>query len=264
MRWTHLGLTLAAAVVVALCFAPASPAADDYYRQSIKNTSGETANDLHIVFTNDVAEHEVKVRPATQPPGHDGDGAVPSSNHRAADFAPPDTFGTVGAGGVAYLDYGYYGYAPYVDDAESYFTKDNQRLPGFERTGLPMAITQEQFDKPTATITNSLIVAQQYYVTLYRDNALPNLMIDTYFIPTGIQVPGTPTTFVLEPGQSRSLEFGVPLPDRYLLALCEGWPVGAPGNSYLLYSAATVVPEPAALSLLALGGLGALLRRKRR
>ncbi len=264
MQWTRLGLVLTVAVMAALCLTSASPAADNYYRQSIKNTSGETANDLHIVFSNDVAQHEVQVRPATQPPGHDGDGAVPSGNPRVADFAPPDTFGSVGAnGGVAYLDYGYYGYDPYVDETESYFTKDNQRLPGFERMGLPMAITQEQYNTPTATVTNPQGTAQQYYVWLYQDNDPSNLKINTWFNPTGSLVPGVPGSFVLEPGQSMELSFGDPLPGTYLLALCEAHPVGSPDDTYLLYSASTVVPEPATLALVALAALGMLHRRRK-
>lgn len=39
----------------------------------------------------------------------------------------------------------------------------------------------------------------------------------------------------------------------------DAWPVGRDGNR-----AAAVLPEPARLSLLALGGLAALIRRRRR
>jgi len=254
-------LILATLAILSLPVAQAA-AADSYLRQTIQNNSPDPANDLHIEFSNDVAQHEVKVRPKDQPPGHDGDGAVPTTNHRAADFAPPDTFGTVAAGGIAYLDYGYYSYTPYVDDANSYFTKDGSRLPNFGRNGLPMTITQDQFDKASATITNVEGTPRQYFIQLWKDNALANLTIDKYFQPTGILVTGVPTGFILNPGEWMDLEFGPTLPGTYLLAIGEAMPIGSMGSS-LLYAASQTVPEPATLALVALGGLGGLLRRRR-
>jgi hypothetical protein len=256
-------LTVFAAATLCAAFLCASPAfaADNYLRQTITNGSDQPANDLHIVFTEDVAQHEVTVRPSTQPPGHNGDGAVQSGSPRVADFAPPDTFGTVGGGGVAYLDYGYYGYKPYVDETLSYFTFNGTPLLSFVRNGLPMAISQDQFNTPTVTISNGEATSQQYFIQLWKDNDLSNLTIDKYFQPTGTSVPGVPVGFILNPGESLVLDFGPVLPDTYLLALGEAMPVGAAGESYLIY-AASVVPEPATLGLLALGGLAMIRRRK--
>jgi hypothetical protein len=261
---TSRSLTVFVAATLCAAFLCASPAlaADNYLRQTITNGSDQPANDLHIVFTNDVAQHEVTVRPSTQPPGYDGDGAVQSGTPRVADFAAPNTFGTVGGGGVAYLDYGYYGYTPYVDETLSYFTFDGTPLPSFVRNSLPMAITQDQFNTPTATISNVEATPQQYYIQLWKDNNPSNLTIDDYFKPTGTSVPGVPVGFILNHGESLVLNFGPVLPDTYLLALGEAMPVGVPGESYLIYAAA-VVPEPATLSLLALGGAALVARRKK-
>jgi len=164
---------LALTVVLAAALVPASGAraADNYLRQGVTNTSNQAANDLHLEFSNPVAPHESKIRPAARPPGHDGEGSVDeTSGNKVMDFAPPDTFGSVpgkdpadpnSTGGVAYVDYGYYGnYKPLMDDDKSYWTKDGNKIPGaLQRNGLPMSITRQEYEKASAIFYNDSDVA---------------------------------------------------------------------------------------------------------
>lgn len=156
--WRRFALLLG--LVAVLAWTVPAPA-DSYLRQTIANNSGQTANDLHLEFTNDI--NGAKLRPKDQPPGHDGDGTVPGApDNDQADWAPPDTFGTVAPGGIAYVDYAYSGYKPYVDEDNSYWTQDGNQLPGFVRRGLPMAIRGSRYDEETVTITNDQATPQRY------------------------------------------------------------------------------------------------------
>lgn len=261
MRASRIVFMLIFAIVWMLL--PASEAVSaEYRRQTIVNGSNKTANDLHIAFNNRV--DETKLRPKAQPPGKDADGSIPAyPNNKHSDWAPPDTFGTIGPGGTAYVDYGYSGYKPMVDSENSYFTDDGVPLPNFKKKGMSFGINVDQFDKRSAYISNDETTPQEYSnVELWKDNSPGNLDIDHYFIPTGVQVLGVPATFVLLPGEVAEFDFGDLALDTYVLLKFEGMPVGGiPEEAYMGYET-SFVPEPITLSLLALGGLS-LIRRRR-
>ncbi|MGB2823577.1 MAG: PEP-CTERM sorting domain-containing protein [Phycisphaerae bacterium] len=220
------------AAVVACVWLWASPAwagvGDSYRRQTLVNDSDSNANDLHIEFTSGV--DQAKLRPKAQPPGHDGDGAVDSaSGSRLVDWPPPDSFGTVGPGGVAYLDYGYSGHKPVADPDKSYWTYDGNALPGYRMQGISMALRWSDFETATATFRNDLETPQQVQnVQLYKNNDPLLQTIDTYFLPSGPPVGGLPTEFLLAPGEERERPFGPVLRGTYLLGMAESSTAGDP------------------------------------
>ena len=239
MNGRKIAVFLTALVAVGMCTWPAS--ADEYRRQTIVNDSNTVANDLHIRFSNDV--DKAKVRPKDQPPGRDADAAIPGTDRRRADWAPPDTFGTVAGGGRAYVDFQWSKYGAFIDEANSFFTDDGAKISGFKLHGGTMIITQFQYDADTK-ITNDKTVPQQYMgVQLWKDNDLASFDIDQYFMPTGVSVPGIPLDFILDPGQEMILPFGPTTPDTYLLVTAEVMTLGVPDDFGLMYAAAAVAPE---------------------
>jgi hypothetical protein len=226
-------LGIAAALICAWLFAGRALAEDMYRRQTIKNGSNSNANDLHIVFDYNVWGSTV--RPKDQPPGHDGDGAGSGEFGMCGhtwDFASPNTFGTVGPGGVAYLDYQHS--CPLgevnIDASQSYFTLDGNALPGFTKQGWPMIISRDAFYQPTSvTVQNNSPVPVTYdNVQFIQDNSLVNWNIDHYFLPTGTAVPGTPLTFTLNPGEQMVLPIGPTTNYTYVLVMMESRPAGDP------------------------------------
>jgi len=219
-------LCIVAALICAWLFAGRAMAEDVYRRQTIKNGSTSNANDLHIEF--DYRANGAKVRPKDQPPGYDGDGACSGAPYgRIIDFAPPSSFGTVGAGGVAYLDYNYPGAVGSVDvdAASSYFTLDGNALPGFTLNGRSMAITRYAYYADTqVTITNSAQAPVTYQnVQLWKDNSLLHWSMDGYFVHSGVPVP-VPSSFVLNHGEQMVLSFGPTAPYTYVLVTMESHP----------------------------------------
>jgi hypothetical protein len=219
-----------AALICAWLFAGQALAEDVYRRQTIINDSNSNANDLHIEF--DYRANGATVRPKDQAAGHDGDGACSGAPYgRIIDFAPPDSFGTVGAGGVAYLDYNYPGAVGSVDvdAASSYFTLDGNALPGFTLNGRSMAITRYTYYADTqVTITNSAQAPVTYQnVQLFKNNLLTNWSMDTYFTPTGDAFPGQPLTFTLNPGEAMVMDIGPTTDYTYVLVMMESRPSGS-------------------------------------
>ncbi len=242
---------MAALMCIGLIAGPAA-AGDQYRRQTIKNGSTSNANDLHIVFDYNVWGSTV--RPKDQPTGHDGDGAGSGEFGmcgRTWDFAPPNTFGTVGPGGVAYLDYQHS--CPLgevnIDASQSYFTLDGNALPGFTKQGWPMIISRNAFEQPTAvTVQNNSPVPVTYQnVQLFRDKPLSNWNIDGYFLPSGVSV-GPPTSFILAPGGQMVLEIGPTANYTYVLVMMESCP-NVPGGMWGVdYLAARSGPASAKLT----------------
>jgi len=220
---------------------------DSYRRQTVVNNSGQAANDLHIEFHYRV--NDAKVRPKDQPPGHDGDGALSGRPWgRVVDFAPPNSFGTVNPGGVAYVDYEQVaGLGTSINAANSYFTYDGNALPGFEKRGLSMAINWTDYDTATVVVRNDLPTPQRCHsIQLWVDNDLANLTIDTYFAPTGPPVGGVPPEIILQPGEEVPFEFGTNAPYTYLLATVASEPESDPlPEPYQSYAAAPAGPAPA-------------------
>jgi hypothetical protein len=243
-------LSIVAALICAWLFAGRAMAEDVYRRQTIKNDSNSNANDLHIEF--DYRANGAKVRPKNQPPGYDGDGACAGAPYgRIIDFAPPSSFGTVGAGGVAYLDYNYPGAVGSVDvdAASSYFTLDGNALPGFTLGGRSMAISRDAYYQDTkVTITNSAQAPVTYQnVRLFKDNSLTNWRMDGYFLPSGEPV-GTPMDFILNPGEQMILPFGPTTSYTYVLVTMESLP-DEPGAEWSVdYLAARSGPASAKLT----------------
>lgn len=250
---TKMVFALAAAMGLIWLVAASAEADDKYRRQTIVNNSDSNANDLHIVFDYNV--WGAKVRPKDQPPGHDGDGTGSGEFGmcgRTWDFAPPNTFGTVGPGGVAYLDYHHS--CPLgpvnIDASQSYFTLDGNALAGFTRQGRQMAISRNAFYEPTAVrITNETAGQLTYQnVQVVKDNSLLNWTIDTYFLPTGVPEAALPTTFTLNPGEEMVLPISSTTPYTYVLVTMESYPTGAPAELALDYLGARSGPPDAILS----------------
>ena len=241
----------AALMCIGLIAGPAE-AGDSYRRQTIVNGSTSNANDLHIVFDYNVWGSTV--RPKDQSTGHDGDGAGSGEFGmcgRTWDFAPPNTFGTVGPGGVAYLDYQHS--CPLgevnIDASQSYFTLDGNALPGFTKQGWPMIISRNAFEQPTSVIVqnNSPVPVTYNNVQLIKDNSLMNWGMDTYFLPTGA-IQDTPSTFTLAPGGQMVLEIGPTANYTYVLVMMESRP-DVPGAMWGLdYLAARSGPPSAKLT----------------
>ncbi len=242
---------VAAALACVWLLAGLAMAEDVYRRQTIVNGSGQTANDLHIEF--DYRADGATVRPKDQPPGHDGDGACSGTPYgRIIDFAPPDSFGTVAPGGVAYLDYHYPSGVGgvNVNADNSYFTLDGNALPGFIKQGRKMAISRSTYYELTdVRITNDSAGPLTYQnVWLFKDNSLLNWNMDGYFLPSGIPVMGLPTTFTLNPGEEMVLPFGPTTPYTYALVTMESFPTGAPAELALDYLGVRSGPPDALLT----------------
>ena len=251
---TKMVFALAAAMGLIWLVAVSAEAGDTYRRQTIVNNSDSNANDLHIVFDYNVWNSTV--RPKDQPPGHDGDGTGSGEFGmcgRTWDFAPPNTFGTVGPGGVAYLDYHHS--CPFgsvnIDASQSYFTLDGTALAGFTKQGRKMAISRNAFYEPTEVrITNETAGQLTYQnVQVVKDNLLLNWDIDTYFLPTGVPVGGSPLPpFMLNPGEQMVLLFGPTTPYTYVLVMMESYPTGAPAELAVDYLGTRSGPPDAILT----------------
>jgi hypothetical protein len=170
---------------------------------------------------------------------------------RTWDFAPPNTFGTVGPGGVAYLDYQHS--CPLggvnIDASQSYFTLDGNALPGFTKQGWPMSISRIAFEQPTSvTIYNNSAVTVTYQnVKLSKDKPLSTWSMDGYFLPSGVPVP-VPSNFTLAPYGEKVLEIGSTTPYTYFLVTMESRP-DVPGAMWGLdYLAARSGPASAKLT----------------
>ena len=238
------GCLVVVSVALVLCpHAGSALARGIYRRQTIVNTSTQPANDLHIQFRPRV--DRATVRPADQAAGHDGDGhcgGAPWGN--VVDFAPPDNFGTVNAGGIAYLDYSYPSGHPAgpttVDANGSYWTKDGAALSGFALQGAAMRISMLDFFAESASVRNDQQTAQDYTVQLWTENSLTQWSLDGYFVPTGGMVGGAPSVFTLQPGEEAQLPFGPTTPYTYVLAMVESRPSGDPtAEPALTYLATT-------------------------
>ena len=229
-------------------------AGGNYRRQTLVNDGNEPANDLHIEFTSGVGG--ANLRPKAQPPGHDGGGAVDSgSGGRVVDWPPPDSFGEVPAGGVAYLDYEFSKYNPVADPDNSYWTYDGNALSGYRMQGISMALRWSDYETATATFRNEQDTPQQVQnVQLWTGNDVSHQTIDEYFLPTGVLVGGLPTDFVLAPREERELAFGPVVAGTYLLAMAESRsaadPAEEPEPSYL----AAPSEPPARLTVNCLNG----------
>lgn len=195
----------AAVVVGGLLLANAS--AQSYHRWVIQNNSDQDANDLHLVFDGKI--EKAKLRPKTQPPGHDGDGAVnPDNANKTADWAPPDGFGTVAPGGIAYVDV-CGGFGSLLNADNSYWTNDGEPLPNFKRRGWRFPITLDAFNQATVKAENNTsqpLHCQNLELWLFND--LENFTIDSYFIPTGTRSFSFPSQVFLNPGQSVTFPIG--------------------------------------------------------
>ena len=235
---------LVAAVFVCLM---AMPAPAGYKRQSLRNDTGQTANDLHIGFTHSVSK--TKLRPQPQPPGQDRNGVpVGGSNNQSYDWAP-NTFGTLAAGGVAYLDFEHSDTWPATavdpDPAKSYWTHDGVNIGAITKLGGGMAITMEDYFAQSAKVTNDTGQAQHYSsLQMFQNNDLLNYNLDAFFLATGSLVPSLPTEFVLLPGESMSLSFGVCLPGTYSLIALQARPEADPLAELTEMFAAAAVPGP--------------------
>ena len=243
---------MAAALMCIGLIAGPTAADDNFRRQTIVNNSTSNANDLHIVFDYNVWGSTV--RPKDQPPGHDGDGAGSGEFGmcgRTWDFAPPNTFGTVGPGGVAYLDYQHS--CPlgdvHIDASQSYFTLDGNALPGFTKQGWPMSISRDAFYQPTSvTVQNNSAVPVTYQnVQLFKDKPLSNWGMDTYFLPSGVFVPA-PSNFTLVPGEQMVMLIGPTTSYTYVLVTMESYPNVPGGMCGLDYLAARSGPPDARLT----------------
>lgn len=228
---TRVIQTLAAVLVCAALLSGVAKASDKYRRQTLVNNSDSNANDLHVKFDYNV--WDAKVRPKDQPPGHDGHGAGSGEGGmcgRTWDFAPPNTFGTVGPGGVVYLDYMHS--CPlgevHVDPSLSYFTLDGNALPGFTRQGWPMSITEDVYDRPTEVrIQNNTGVPRTYEnFQAWTGNSLLHWNIDSFFLPTGVPEAALPTTFALNPGQEMVLPLSLGPDYTYVVAMVDSYPTG--------------------------------------
>ena len=235
-----------------------------YVRQTIVNGSDQAANDLHLLFHEEVVD--ARLKPKEQPPGRDAEGAVRPANKKVVEWAPPK-FGEVAAGGVAYVDYCYFGDpVPLLQLEDCYWTYDGAPLTGFGVRGLPMAIEQKDFYGRldwAAVIENDDTTAHSYHVDLYVGNDLSFYNLTDCFTPTGAWIGSH--QFTLQPSESMVLVFDQPTPTgTYLLALGEGMRVGGDPLQDVYLLAAAAVPEPGALVLVVVGGLGWLVTAAQR
>ncbi len=238
---------------------PRHAGAENYERQTIKNTTGRAVNDLTVFFDNEVTA--AKIRPKAQPPGSTSDGAVRPSK-MGADFAQ-DTFGKIENGGSAYLDYAHGG--QYVNvQATSFWTDNGEVAGGVGRIGSGMFLTLDQFNNNAKLGVQNMSTAPQHYQDLQVQRSIPesHYNFEQFADGTGALVSGLPTSFDLNPGQQLNLDLGPIDYGGYYLATATVWPVGEPGDLYDI-AYATAVPEPGTLSLMGLAGAALLLRRRR-
>jgi hypothetical protein len=138
-----------------------------------------------------------------------------------------------------------------IDASQSYFTLDGNALPGFTKQGWPMSISRNAFYEPTSvTVQNNSPVPVTYdNVRLIKNNSLVNWNIDTYYLPTGVSVVGTPSTFTLNPGEQMVLPIVGPTTNyTYVLVMMESRP-DVPGGMWGLdYLAARSGPPDARLT----------------
>lgn len=261
-RRNLLACVLGLVVVAWVAVPKALGGSDTYRRQTIVNDSNTLANDLHVHF------EQGRVGGARLNPkdaNYIAVGTV-SGDGSYVDFAPPSF--SIAGGGVSYLDYHHSDSNDYVivDGNASYWTYDGNDIGDVKRQGQAWLISEWQYGLTRSTLTNDANAAQQYSgVQLWKDNDLANLNIDDCFIPTGVQVPGIPTEFVLLPGEEIELSFGETTPGTYLLALAEMRPESEPMiDPYPIYLATPAIPEPAGFTLVWFAGSWFLIRRRRK
>jgi hypothetical protein len=247
-RWT----ILAAAVVAALGLAPAARAGT-VVSQTYTNTTAVGANDFHWPFS-----------PWTLTAGNISGGAFLSSNTQAMQatnkFLISFSNGFVGSGnqntvGVTFDQAGYGQYtASWTNDG---IVTGSAGTPhslhgsyGHGASEWTVAIDNRDWELVADLVVSGL----RFAVTniIYNPGDLAS--------QTFAWGPVEPT-FMIAEGDERAFQVPVAGPDEYVVLECEMWNDGAYDDT-LCSVRAEVFPEPATLSLLAVGAL-ALLRRRR-
>jgi hypothetical protein len=238
------------------------------HQVTIKNTSGTTANDLHLVFKGAVSNVNF-VR-------SDGTPVAPGTvNATMADWNTSQLGDTVGgSGGSAKVTYAGPANAGLLDTTMSYWTASgtilDHSLANLGATPSMSFVGNNAF----ATFLDPENFGVTYSnIALYLNNNLANFgNVGLEFIPTGTFVTGLPTSIMLDPGQSLTLSYGQVNPSLgYELALANVAATNNPTNLFAVASAA-IVPEPsslvlvgtAAVILLGYWGAGQVHLRRRR
>ena len=243
-----------------------------YMRFTIQNETGNNATDLHLRFYNnpDTATLDgIKIRPTVQPPGRNASGTINPNNGSIVDF-PEGSFGTIKSGDKAYVDICVTVAPPkrnfpFVRWSESYWTLFGENIGPVTNRHNRVEIVEPAYKKASLEFSNTESYALQYTnLAVYGGNDLANLNIDDFATPTGSLIPGVPSSFVLNPGESVSFPLGDYEPSTsYILAVGQVASTADPENVFDL-AVTTAVPEPSSLLLGCLGLLALPLIVRRR
>ena len=216
---------------------------------TVQNESDQKVNDAHIAFNNsDPQPTMVKIG--------DVSGAA---SHGGWDFSVSS--GAVNLDHDGKLQLKYNNDNATINDKTSYWTVDGNPV---EAAGSFKVISLRTMkcncpDDITFTFFNDSSVQLIYdNITIYKDNELFNYNIDDFNIPTGVVIPGLPTSLVLDPAQSETISIGnsSDFLDGYVLGVADIAPTSDPTDFFFSALATTDCPEPPTWAMMILGFFG--------
>lgn len=239
-----------------------SASANDYYRQTVKNPTGDSVNDARVTF--DGTPVGCKLKTKDDPPKRAT--GVPKAGQSNVIIFGPGSGWELDDAGKLYIDWENPAKGGVLKMVSVMWTYDGEDQ-GKGEIGARSQITEDQYNgkQKVAVFENPYDYPVTYKnIVMTTNNNASNYTIDDYLTVTGTLVAGVPTSITLNAHESRSIPFGHCNNLNYVLATADMAAVSTPDDTYSIGMAA-IVPEPCGLSCLfaGLAVVGTALRRRR-